>query len=285
MCITQTRTYSFLCQNVIKSGVCYEYAEKESYTDPDHHSGFFIQEGSMSLSRHFKWCSTVALIVTLLGGCIPYPRERQGYIDLCQSDYTFNVDSPSGKQKIVLKTYLYDHAIPVINMSRKRSPQSYETGPEAISEFYVQLIAYNQGRQRPSRPGSKGLPPVSIMLDTRKAYIDEGDGKLISARPEVFLGTKTRPYDFPGRDGEHPRRASPYNINSDEVHRNVPRITNNHDYGSVYEVFKISDKYANTQWTIYLGEFNIEGQKVTVPPLKLCYHPKKKWIGIEPLMR
>ncbi|MDK1336206.1 hypothetical protein QMS67_15435 [Cronobacter turicensis] len=81
--------------------------------------------------------------------------------------------------------------------------QSYFTipfvqGPEARPEFYVQLVPWNKGRQRPSRPGSKGQPPVPIMLDTRKGWIDLGDGKRLSARPDVFLGTTSFPYDFPG---------------------------------------------------------------------------------------
>lgn len=240
----------------------------------------------MLLSRHLKLGGAVTLVVTLLGGCIPYPRERPGYIDLCESNYIFSVDIPSGKQKIVLETYLYDHAIPGNYMSDKRHHLRipYIEGPEAEPEFYVQLIAYNKGRQRSSRPGSKGLPAVPIMLDTRKAYIDLGDGKRLSARPEIFLGTSSFPYDSPANDMEH-ARPSPYNINSDEVHRNVPRITNNDDYGSAYVVFKIHYKYANAQWTIYLGELDVEGQRVTIPPLKLCYQPTQKWIGIEPLMR
>lgn len=188
-------------------------------------------------------------------------------------------------QEIVFETYLYDHEIPGNYMPEKRGhfTTPHIKGPEAEPEFYVQLIAYNKGRQRSSRPGSKGLPPVLIMLDTRKAYIDLGDGKRLSARPEIFLGTSSL-YDFPADDIEH-ARPSPYNLNSDEVHRNVPRIANNDDYGSAYVVFKIYYKYANAQWTIYLGVLDVEGQRVTIPPLKLCYQPTQKWIGIESLMR
>lgn len=240
----------------------------------------------MSLSRHLSCAGMVVLGVTLLSGCIPYPRERPGYIDLCESEHTFSVDSPTGKQDIVLETYLYDHDIPGNYLSEKRGYFTipYVQGPEAEPEFYVQLIAYNKGRQRPSRPGSKGLPAVPIMLDARQAYIDMGDGKRFSARPEIFLGTTSFPYDFP-EDNMAYARPSPYDINSDEVHRNVPRITNNDDYGSAYVVFKIYYKYANTKWAIHLGELDVAGQKVAVPPLKLCYQPTRKWIGIEPLMR
>ena len=119
---------------------------------------------------------------------------------------------------------------------------------------------------------------------SRQAYIDMGNGKRQAARPEIFPGTTSFPYDFPENDMKH-ARPSPYDINSDEVYRNVPRITNNDDYGSAYVVFKINNKYENTQWAIHLGELEIDGQKVAVPPLKLCYQPTLKWIGLEPLMR
>lgn len=240
----------------------------------------------MSLAKHLKWGGGLTLAVTLLSGCIPYPREQPGYIELCESEHTFSVNSPEGKREIVLETYLYDHAIPGRYVPAKRSSFTIPNvqGPEARPEFYVQLIAYNTGRQRPSRPGSKGRPAVPIMLDARKAYIDLGDGKRLNARPEIFLNTTSFPYDFPEDQMEY-SRPSPYDINSDEVHRNVPRITNNDDYGSAYVVFKIYNKYANEKWAIHLGELKIAGQKITVPPLKLCYQPTLKWIGIEPLMR
>ncbi len=240
----------------------------------------------MSLTRHFKWGGAVTLAVTLLGGCVPYPRERPAYIDLCESAHKFSVDSRSGKQEIILESYLYDHAIPGQYVPEKRASFTLPNvkGPEAEPEFYVQLIAYNKGRQRPSRSESKGVPPVPIMLDTRQAYIDLGDGKRLAARPDVFLGTTSYPYDFP-EDNMKYARPSPYDINSDEVHRNVPRITNNDDYGSAYVVFKIYNKYQNTQWTIHLGDLEVDGQKVAVPPLKLCYQQTVKWIGVEPLMR
>ncbi|MGK9173477.1 hypothetical protein KXR87_09615 [Yokenella regensburgei] len=122
------------------------------------------------------------------------------------------------------------------------------------------------------------------MLDSRQAYIDFGDGQRLAARPEIFSGTTFFPYDFPEDDLKH-AWPSPYDINSDEVHRNVPRITNNDDYGSAYVVFKVYNQLANTKWTIHLGELEAGGQKISVPPLKLCYQPTLKWIGIEPLMR
>lgn len=240
----------------------------------------------MSLSRHLKWGVAVTLAMTQLSGCIPYPRERPAYIDLCESNHKFSVDSPGGKQEIILETYLYDHAIPGDYMPEKRGyfTLSRTQDPQAQPEFYVQLIAYNKGRERPSRTGSRGQPAVPVMLDSRQAYIDLGDGKRLNARPEVFLGTRSFPYDFPGDNMEY-ARPSPYDINSDEVHRNVPRITNNDDYGSAYVVFKINNKSANARWTVHLGELEVAGQKVAVPPLKLCYQPTVKWIGIEPLIR
>ncbi|EPM3136645.1 hypothetical protein ACVRUF_001968 [Cronobacter turicensis] len=143
----------------------------------------------MSLSGHLKWGVIATLAVTLSGGCIPYPRERPGYIDLCKSEYEFSIDSPVGKKDIIIETYLYDHAIPGNYMPQKRSYFTipFVQGPEARPEFYVQLVAWN-----------KGQPPVPIMLDTRKGWIDLGDGKRLSARPDVFLGTTSFPYDFPG---------------------------------------------------------------------------------------
>lgn len=108
----------------------------------------------MSVSSHLSWGGLVALGAALLAGCIPYPRERPGYIDMCQSEYTFTVDSPNGKQEIVLETYIYDHGMPGNYMPDKRSSFTipHVQGPEARPEFYVQLIAYNKGHQRPSRP-------------------------------------------------------------------------------------------------------------------------------------
>lgn len=240
----------------------------------------------MSVSSHLSWSGLVALSVALLAGCIPYPRKRPGYIDLCQSEYIFTVSSPNGKQEIVLETYLYDHGMPGNYMPDKRSSFTipHVQGPEARPEFYVQLIAYNKGRQRPSRPGTTGLPAVPILIDTRNAYIDMGDGKRLNARPEIYLGTTSFPYDFP-EDKQGYARPSPYDINSDEVHRNVPRITNNDHYGSAYVVFKIYDGNANTKWSVNLGDLDVDGVKVAVPALKLCYQPTLTWIGIEPLMR
>lgn len=61
----------------------------------------------MSLSGHLKWGVIATLAVTLSGGCIPYPRERPGYIDLCKSEYEFSIDSPGGKKDIIIETYIF----------------------------------------------------------------------------------------------------------------------------------------------------------------------------------
>lgn len=240
----------------------------------------------MSLPQRIKWTGTAASVILLLSGCVPWPRERPGYIDLCQSEYQFNVTGPGGKSTVILETYLYDHAIPGLVMSEKQGHFNLANvqGPEARPDFYVQLIAYNKGRQRPSKPGRKGKPAIPILFDSRQAWLDTGDGSRQYARPEIFLGTDTFPYDFPGNTMKY-ARPSPYDINSDEVHRLVPRISNNDDYGSVYVVFKKWTREANAKWTVHLGELDVAGQKVAIPPLKLCYQPTKKWIGIEPLMR
>ena len=42
---------------------------------------------------------------------------------------------------------------------------------------------------------------------------------------------------------------------------------------------------ADSKWTIHPGSLQVQGRKVEVPPLQLCYHPVKKWIGIEPLVK
>ncbi|MBJ2134279.1 hypothetical protein [Proteus terrae] len=64
-------------------------------------------------------------------------------------------------------------------------------------------------------------------------------------------------------------------INSDEVHRRIPKITNNSNDGSVYVVFNTSDFNANSKWTIHLDEITVNGEKITSPPLEFCYHPTK----------
>ena len=79
-------------------------------------------------------------------------------------------------------------------------------------------------------------------------------------------------------------RPSPYDINSYEVQRNIPKMTNKR-YGSAYVIFQTDKFDADSKWTIHLGALEVQGQKLPIPPLELCYHPVKKWMGIEPLMR
>lgn len=50
-------------------------------------------------------------------------------------------------------------------------------------------------------------------------------------------------------------------------------------------IFQTDKLNADSEWTIHLGSLLVRGHKVAVPPLQLCYHPVKKWIGIEPLMK
>ncbi|EAV1369465.1 hypothetical protein EF721_24030, partial [Salmonella enterica] len=59
------------------------------------------------------------------------------------------------------------------------------------------------------------------MLDTRKAYIDLGDGKRLSAHSEIFLGTSSFRYDFPADES---KRIVPLNnpINNSITHSNPP---------------------------------------------------------------
>ena len=201
----------------------------------------------MCFSQYRNWTGIATLMMVMLSGCVPWPRERPGYNDLCQSEYQFDVTTPNGKKTLILETYLYDHSIPGLVMTEKRGSFTLPKvqGPEARPEFYVQLIAYNKGRLRPSRARQKGQPAIPILYDSRQAYIDMGDGSRQYARPEIFLGTEAFPYDFPGNTMKY-ARPSPYDINSDEVHRLVPRISNNDDYGSVYVVFKTWNRGAGT---------------------------------------
>ncbi|WP_264628208.1 MULTISPECIES: hypothetical protein [unclassified Symbiopectobacterium] len=235
----------------------------------------------------YQW-RTRAVMATLIAvsvsACVPMQRQRAAYTDLCQSEYPFKVPGPQGETTLTLETYLYDHAI---SYAPSRYTQAlfsipYVNGPEAKPEFYVQLIAYNKNRQRPSRPGKKGEPAIPVLYDSRQAYVTLEDGTRVNARPELFLGMLT--YDFPIPDMKYARQ-SPYDINSDEVHRRIPKLTNNDDYGSVYVIFKTPRFTENAKWIIHLGEMTVAGQKVAIPPMPLCYHPQKEWIGIEPLMR
>lgn len=41
----------------------------------------------------------------------------------------------------------------------------------------------------------------------------------------------------------------------------------------------------HARWTIDLGTLQVDGQTVKIAPLALCFHPRKAWLGVEPLMR
>ncbi|USS54124.1 hypothetical protein NG836_20235 [Pseudomonas kermanshahensis] len=171
------------------------------------------------------------LAVATLAACVPWKRERPAYADLCQSEFHFKVPGPQGETTLYLETYLYDHAA---HWSDRPIEQvlhvEYPGEKYARREFYVQLIAYNKNRQRPSSSSNRGEPPIPVLYDSRQAYITFEDGSRLQARPEVYLGID-KTYDYPI---VYPTaaRPSPYDINSDEVHRNIPKITNNKRYGS-----------------------------------------------------
>jgi hypothetical protein len=38
-------------------------------------------------------------------------------------------------------------------------------------EFFVQMIAYNKDRQRPSTDSKRGEAPIPVLYDSRQAYI------------------------------------------------------------------------------------------------------------------
>lgn len=237
----------------------------------------------MSFEKPLR-ASLLVLFAASLSACLPWPRERAAYADLCKTDYQFEVEGPQGKNSIILKTYLYDYPSRWSDQPFNQGLHVNYPGQEySTPEFYVQLIAYNKGRQRVARPQS-GAAPVPILYDSRQAYITFEDGSRLNARPDIYLSGDKAIYDFP-RVNEDFARPSPYNINSDEVHRSIPKITNNKSYGSAYVVFKTADFNADSKWTIHLGTLEVEGQAVQIPPLNLCNHPVKKWIGIEPLMR
>ncbi|HDS1735407.1 hypothetical protein [Pseudomonas sp. BP8] len=227
---------------------------------------------------------TLLLAAATLAACVPWKRERPAYADLCQSEFQFQVPGPQGEKTVYLEAYLYDHAA---QWSDRPFAQSlyvdYPGEGHAQHEFYVQLIAYNKNRQLPSTSAKGGEPAIPIVFDSRQAYITFEDGSRLQARPAVYLGID-KSYDFP-LVYPSSARPSPYDINSDEVHRNIPKITNNKRYGSAYVIFQTDRFNANAKWTIHLGALEVQGQKLPIPPIKLCYQPVKKWIGIEPLMR
>ncbi|WP_455887138.1 hypothetical protein [Pseudomonas rustica] len=229
--------------------------------------------------------SLLLLLATAsLTACVPWKRERAAYADLCESEFQFNVPGPQGETTLYLETYLYDHAA---QWGEKRYEQGlhvqYPGEKYLRPEFFVQMIAHNKDRQRPSTDSKRGQPAIPVLYDSRQAYITFEDGTRLSARPEVYVGMD-KIYDFP-LVNEQSARPSPYDINSDEVHRMIPKITNNKRYGSAYVIFQTDKLNADSKWTINMGSLQVQGRNVEIPPLQLCYHPVKRWIGIEPLMK
>lgn len=226
----------------------------------------------------------LVLVVTSLAACVPWQRERPAYADLCQSAFEFKAVGPKGETTLHLETYLYDHAARWSDQPFQQVLHVQYPGEQyKRAEFYVQLIAYNEDRRRTTSTSSGGEAPIPMLYDSRQAYITFEDGSQLKARPEVYVGSNET-YDYPWKD-ERDARPSPYDINSDEVHRLIPKITNNTRYGSTYVIFP-TDKFApDSKWTIHLGELQVQGRRIEIPPLELCHHPVKRWIGIEPLMR
>ncbi|WP_336333206.1 hypothetical protein [Pseudomonas putida] len=166
----------------------------------------------------------------------------------------------AGETTLYLETYLYDHA-------SMWGEKCYEQGLHVQyprSEFFVQMIDYNKDRQRPSTDSRRGQPSIPVLYDSRQAYITFEDGSRLNARPEVYLGAN-KIYDFPSVS-KQAARPSPYDINSDEVHRMIPKLTHNKRYGSAYVIFQTNKFNADSKWTIHLGSQQIQGRKVEIPP-------------------
>lgn len=227
--------------------------------------------------------AVVPLFATVwVTGCVPWARERPAYADLCESEFKFTVPSSGTEKTLVLRAYLYDHDAQWSDEPfQQLYSVSYPGEKYPQPEFYVQLIAYEKSARRLFSSG-RYTPTLPIVFDSRNAYVTFEDGTKLVARPEIHLGALT--YDYP-LEGALYSRASPYNINSAEVHGRIPKVTNDRRHGSVYVIFKTSAFTADSKWTIHLGALEVAGQKLDIPKLELCYHPVKKWIGIEPLMR
>jgi hypothetical protein len=227
--------------------------------------------------------AAVPLLATVwVTGCVPWTRERPAYADLCESGFEFHVSSSGIDKTIVLHAYLYDHAAQWSDEPfQQLYSVSYPGEKYPQPEFYVQLIAYEKSARRFFNSG-RYKPTLPIVFDSRKAYVTFEDGTRLVARSEIHLGALT--YDYPVEGAQY-SRESPYDINSTEVHGRIPKVTNDKRHGSVYVIFKTSAFTADSKWTIQLGTLEVAGQSLEIPKLELCYHPVKKWIGIEPLMR
>jgi hypothetical protein len=228
-----------------------------------------------------KFLTITPLIVSsLIAGCIPWSRERPAYADLCETRFEFQIPGRHIEKTVVLRTYLYDYDAQWLDEPFQQLYSVKYVGEKYPKpEFYVQIVAYEKNRSGLFRTTESTTP---IIYDAREAYITFDNGAQLKARPEIHLGSLT--YDYPLQGAEYVR-PSPYDINSAEVQRRIPKITNENDHGSAYVIFKTSEFNASSKWSINLGSLLVEGQRLEIPQLKLCYHPVKKWIGIEPLMR
>ncbi len=144
---------------------------------------------------------------------------------------------PDGSSRPLFGTIVLDEAFP-----RSSHGRADHRGAEG---------AYNKDRQRPSIKSSGGEPPIPIVYDGRQAYITFEDGSRLNARPALYLGINET-YDFPVVYAPA-ARPSPYHINSDEVQRNIPKMTNNKRYGSACVIFQTDKFDADSKWTIHLG--------------------------------
>lgn len=224
--------------------------------------------------------ATSLAVSSLILGCVPWNRERPAYADLCVTKFEFQLPDATSEKIIVLRTYLYNYDAqwsdePFEQLYSVQYPNQKFPKPE----FYVQMIAYEKSAHGIFSSKKSDIP---ILYDSRQAYITFEDGTRLNANPEIHLGSLRQ--DFP-IDGTEYIRPSPYNINSAEVRDRIPKVTNNKRHGSVYVIFKTSDFNAYSKWHINLGSMVVEGHRLEIPQLELCYHPVKKWIGIEPLMR
>ena len=224
----------------------------------------------------------VTILAMMIVGCVPVPRSRPAYVDLCHDRQKFQIQTRNGEKTFYLYTYLYNHK------NRLKSTPYVQSRFELPYDrheryFHVQLIGFNKDRKSPLKPGQGGEPAIPMRYDSRQAVIKMENGQTLQALPNLYLpGKAAGGWPLPSPETT---RASPYDINSDEVHRIIPRLANRGDYGSIFVVFRTDAFNENARWTIDLGSLEVEGQKVQIAPVSLCFHPRKNWMGLEPLMR
>lgn len=80
-------------------------------------------------------------------------------------------------------------------------------------------------------------------------------------------------------------RMSPYDINSDEVHRLISHLSNNDDESSVNVVFKTWNERVSGRMDGLLGRTRCRRSDNPPSASYALLQPTKIWIGIDPLMR